>query len=125
MLGILPYLHEYYHIDKLGDITWAHAVNNQERFQQALHDPRIMVMETDVMLSARGEIIMAHPPARDSDLSFKEFIQSMARSKQAIKLDFKNPGNSHSLSTDAQRKWPNAACPAKCRYRVGELCAKV
>jgi hypothetical protein len=91
MKAILPYLQEHYHIDRLGDITWAHAVNNQELFQRALHDPEIMILETDVMLSAQGEIIMAHPPARDSDLGFDEFLQSMSQSKQAIKLDFKDP----------------------------------
>jgi hypothetical protein len=91
MKAILPYLHEHYHIDRLADITWAHATNNQERFQQALQDPQIMVLEADVMLSAHGDIIMAHPPASDSDLHFDAFLQGVSRSKQAIKLDFKNP----------------------------------
>lgn len=90
MQAILPYLHEHYGIDTLGDITWAHAVNSQERLQRYLHDEQTMILEVDVRLSARGEVVLAHPPALDSDLSFTEFLRAVAGSPQGIKLDLKD-----------------------------------
>ena len=52
------------------------------------------MIETDVSLGAGNEPIMAHPPAKSSDLSLEQFLQSVLAStqsgeKKGIKLDFK------------------------------------
>jgi hypothetical protein len=91
MKDLLTYFQQYYQIKYLGDITWAHAVNSKERLQRFLNDPQIMMLEVDVIISSKGEAVLAHPPATDSDLSFAEFVQTMVKSKQGIKFDFKDP----------------------------------
>jgi hypothetical protein len=91
MKDLLTYFQQYYQVKYLGDITWAHAVNSKERLQRFLNDPQTMMLEVDVIISAKGEAVLAHPPATDSDLSFAEFVQTMATSKQGMKFDFKDP----------------------------------
>jgi hypothetical protein len=91
MKDLLAYFQQYYQAQCLGDITWAHAVNSQERLRRFLNDPQTMILEVDVIISSKGEAVLAHPPATDSDLSFSAFVQAMARSRQGIKLDFKDP----------------------------------
>jgi Menorin len=89
MTDLLTYFQEHYAITCLGDITWAHAVNSQQKLQSALNDPQIMFLEVDVSISSNGEVVLAHPPVTDSDLSFAEFIHTMETSRQGVKLDFK------------------------------------
>lgn len=57
-----------------------------------------MVIESDVLLGSivndetgKRVPIMAHPPARTSDLTFEEYIDTIirARKKKGVKLDFK------------------------------------
>jgi hypothetical protein len=91
MKDLLTYFQQHYQVRYLGDITWAHAVNSKEKLQRALNDSQVMMLEVDVIMSPRGEAVLAHPPATDSDLSFAEFIQTMARSRQGMKFDFKDP----------------------------------
>jgi hypothetical protein len=90
MNTLISYLREHYHINKLGDVTWAHAVNSQVRLKHFLHDPETMMLEADICISPRGDAIAAHPPANDSDLSFDELLEGVASSRQGIKLDFKD-----------------------------------
>jgi Uncharacterized conserved protein (DUF2181) len=90
MHDVLSYLQKYYPIKILGDITWSHATNSQEKLQIALNDPQLMMIEVDVRVNPEGNPVLAHPPAVDSDLSFAEFIQIMANHHQGIKLDFKD-----------------------------------
>lgn len=90
MNTLLSYLREQYHIDSLGDVTWAHAVNSKAKLNRFLHDSQTMVLEVDIRISPRGEIVAAHPPANDSDLSFDELLQAVQSSKKGLKLDFKD-----------------------------------
>lgn len=91
MKELLSYLQTHYGIGELGEITWAHAVNSQERLRRFLHDPQIMMLEADISLSRQGAIIAAHPPQWSSDLTFEELLQTIASSSQGIKFDFKDP----------------------------------
>lgn len=90
MRDVLRYLREYYKLKRLGDITWAHAVNSQEQLEGALADPQMMMVESDIRLSPTGEIIAAHPPLEESDLSFDELLEAIQTTKQGLKLDFKD-----------------------------------
>ena len=91
MKTLITYLREQYHIDNLGDVTWAHAVNSKAKLNRFLHDPATMILEVDIRISPQGDVVAAHPPAYDSDLSFDELLQAMATSRQGLKLDFKDP----------------------------------
>lgn len=91
MKTLLSYLREYYALGSIGEITWAHAVNSQQRLQRFLNDPEVMILEVDVIVASSGEVILAHPPAHESDLSLVAFLQAMSASNPAIKLDFKDP----------------------------------
>ena len=81
----------YFGVSKIGEITWAHAVTSQALLQRYLNDPEIMMIEGDVSISANGEIIMAHPPATTSDLTFHEWLHRIAESGKGAKLDIKVP----------------------------------
>jgi len=74
----------------VGVITWAHAVNSQQLFREALDD-KLDFLEADVLLrhGPKGIPIMAHPPALDSDLSLNDFLEKSYSSPVGVKLDFK------------------------------------
>lgn len=50
-----------------------------------------MFIEADVLMidEKHSEPIMAHPPLTDSDLTFREFLESSLTSRKGLKLDFK------------------------------------
>ncbi|CAG2057798.1 unnamed protein product, partial [Timema podura] len=80
----------------LTKVTWAHAVNSKDDFNKALTD-KVMMLEADVEIGRKGIFsfkkipIMAHPPARRSDMSLKEFLNNVAAAKSVgAKLDFKS-----------------------------------
>ncbi len=88
----------YFALNKTSDIVWAHAVNNQEYLERSLADPNIHMIEADVLLSKDGQVIMAHPPAVQSNLMFSDFIIGVCMHNQihperpkGVKLDFKVP----------------------------------
>jgi len=91
MNEVVNYLQKQYQISTLGDVTWAHAVNGKEKLNRFLRDPQTMMLEADIRISPRGDAVVAHPPAIDSDLSFDELVTALASSKQGIKFDFKDP----------------------------------
>ena len=91
MNALLSYLREQYHVDRLGDATWVHAVNSKAKLKRFLNDAETMLLEVDIRISSYGELVAAHPPAFESDLTFDELLQAMASSKQGLKLDFKDP----------------------------------
>ncbi|XP_073499534.1 protein FAM151A isoform X2 [Phyllobates terribilis] len=76
-------------------VTWYHAANNKSQLQDALNSG-IMVLEADVNVEGQGTPnetnipIMAHPPAVYSDNTLQEWLDTVIRSSQGIKLDFKN-----------------------------------
>lgn len=49
------------------------------------------MMEADVVMRACDpkEPIMAHPPAQDSDITLREWLQQVKDQQKGIKLDFK------------------------------------
>jgi len=84
-----------YESTDVGIISWAHAVNSKSEFQEA-KTSGINFFEADILLRRRGGAnhaenipIMAHPPATDSDLTLKEFLQMSSLLPIGIKLDFK------------------------------------
>ncbi|CAG0920212.1 unnamed protein product [Notodromas monacha] len=80
-------------------VSWAHRVNNRQLLKQSLADENILMLEADVL---RGRLknsadtsevaIMAHPPDRESDLTFDDFIDNVIQAKagKGVKLDFKD-----------------------------------
>lgn len=83
----------------LSVVTWGHAVNSQQKLQDALTE-KLMMLEADVVLGTlkggSGEEIpvMAHPPDNVSDLSLQNFLTEVMSATQqghrcGIKLDFK------------------------------------
>ncbi len=82
---------EYFGVAAIGDITWAHAVNNRRYLEKVLASSEKMFLEGDVSLGENSQIIMAHPPARESDLTLDEWLETVIASRRGIKLDFKVP----------------------------------
>ncbi len=81
---------EFFKVKRPWDVIWAHAVNDKERLKRFCSDNTMMI-EGDISLSKNGEIIMAHPPKRKSDLTFDEWIEMILKSHKGAKLDFKDP----------------------------------
>ncbi|XP_011878459.1 PREDICTED: protein FAM151B isoform X2 [Vollenhovia emeryi] len=83
----------------LTKIVWAHAVNSQAELEKALSSADVMMLEADVVMGKVNNTsgnytnipIMAHPPAKESDLSLEEFLNATnINGKKGIKLDFKS-----------------------------------
>jgi hypothetical protein len=85
-------LYEYFGVEDGSEIKWSHAVNDRATLRRALNSTTNMI-EADVILSSTGELIMAHPPNKTSDLTLHEFISSILNAtsgpKRGFKLDFK------------------------------------
>lgn len=80
---------KFFDVSDASEVTWAHAVNSQEKLQEALAG-EVMMIEADVLLRDDDGIpIMAHPPSTDSDLSLVEFVKAVLATRKGIKLDFK------------------------------------
>ena len=90
MRDVVSYFQQHYAITRLGEITWAHGVNSQERLQRALADTRVMVIESDIRVSPAGDIITAHPPRVESDLRLDELLAAVQATRKGLKLDFKD-----------------------------------
>ncbi|KAM7354699.1 protein FAM151B isoform 3-T7 [Cochliomyia hominivorax] len=90
-------------------LTWAHAVNSQRQLTEALNGIyklyicNIDFIEADIVLGKLNNTgadlpIMAHPPAKTSDLSLDSFLLQIKQyndkhskeMKKGIKLDFKS-----------------------------------
>lgn len=84
--------------------TWSHATNSLDRINEAIKDPRITAIECDVMLGVAKEggttfyetPILAHPPKRESDISFATLLIRATKKNNGarviqkhLKLDFK------------------------------------
>uniref|UniRef100_A0A1I8Q766 Menorin-like domain-containing protein n=2 Tax=Stomoxys calcitrans TaxID=35570 RepID=A0A1I8Q766_STOCA len=82
-------------------VTWAHAVNSQQLLNEAL-DSDIDMIEADIVM---GKIngtgpdmpVMAHPPAKTSDISLDSFLEQIktyndahTQKMKGVKLDFKS-----------------------------------
>eukprot|EP00551_Chaetoceros_affinis_P008106 CAMPEP_0203684056 /NCGR_PEP_ID=MMETSP0090-20130426/47834_1 /ASSEMBLY_ACC=CAM_ASM_001088 /TAXON_ID=426623 /ORGANISM="Chaetoceros affinis, Strain CCMP159" /LENGTH=334 /DNA_ID=CAMNT_0050553217 /DNA_START=51 /DNA_END=1055 /DNA_ORIENTATION=+ len=91
--------------------NWAHSTCSVEELSNALNDPEITAIESDIVcgsvvsdngISSVIEPIMAHPPSKHSDLSFQMFFEMSTTNdrsintpstsssiKKHLKLDFK------------------------------------
>lgn len=79
----------YFEVKRAGDITWSHAVNSREKLSEALLNQKIMIIESDIVMSDKDEIITAHPPLKTSNLCFEDLIKEVSGKKKGLKLDFK------------------------------------
>ncbi|CAH1775871.1 unnamed protein product, partial [Owenia fusiformis] len=76
-------------------ITWAHAVNSKSKLDDAVKSD-VMMMEADILLRGQDTDqqqlvpIMAHPPDKDSDITFAEWLDIGKTSTKGLKLDFKS-----------------------------------
>ena len=96
-------------------VRWAHAVNSRAELAAALADPAVHMLEADLLMSrpperaaedagaagassssgaSASEVLMCHPPARESDLGFEDFMSDVVAAlregrRVGIKLDFK------------------------------------
>ncbi|XP_043070670.1 protein FAM151B isoform X1 [Drosophila grimshawi] len=82
-------------------ISWAHAVNSQQLLGESLSSD-IDMIEADIVLGKlNGEgpdlPVMAHPPAKVSDLTLEDFLQQIKvyneeneGAEKGVKLDFKS-----------------------------------
>lgn len=91
MNSILPFLQTHYSIKHIGQITWSHAVNSQEKLDKYIADSGTMMIESDIRVSSKGELVCAHPPETDSGLSFDSLLVAAFKTQKGIKLDFKDP----------------------------------
>lgn len=89
-MKILKYLSETYGVTQPGDVSWSHAVNSREKLGRFLNNSAAMIIESDIRISPKGIPVAAHPPETESNLSFDMLIATMRKSKQGLKLDFKD-----------------------------------
>ena len=81
---------KFFHLEDGLEVRWAHAVNSQNKLQEALSG-KVMMLEADVLLRPADRIpIMAHPPDTESDLSLEQFLKETIGTTKGIKLDFKS-----------------------------------
>jgi len=65
-------------------------VNSRKLLDECCNSSEVMMVEGDISYSKKlGKAIMAHPPAKDSDLTFEEWITILCKSRKGAKLDFK------------------------------------
>jgi hypothetical protein len=99
-------------ISSASDVIWAHAVNSKAKLAEALRE-NVHFLECDIMLRERdGQPIMAHPPATDSDITLKEWVDEVVSSGKMVgmKFDFKEiraVKPSLTLLASALSKWKN------------------
>jgi len=80
-------------------MTWAHATNSLNEFEEAVSSSSVSAIECDIIMSNNHppEPILAHPPCRESDLAVRRMLRLiMAPQKDEknnlrkhLKLDFK------------------------------------
>ena len=78
-------------VSSASDVIWAHAVNSKAKLAEALQR-NVHFLECDVILrESDGQPIVAHPPATDSDITLKEWINAVVTSGKMVgmKFDFK------------------------------------
>ena len=81
-------------ISKLPDPkqTWAHSTTTIQELSDALNDPKITAIETDIVMGCDvnsdgvNQPIMAHPPSTESDLSFTSFLKITTSKKDEHSL---------------------------------------
>ncbi len=89
--NFLDYFARNYGTAVPGEILWSHAVNDTAKLQRVLDDNTVMIIESDIRISSDKQIIAAHPPALDSDLTLAGLLTAVKNSSKGLKLDFKDP----------------------------------
>ena len=104
---------------RLADQQWRHSCCSRLKLSNALADEDCTAIEADIIMTASGPI-MAHPPARTSDLSFPDFLElCIGDGQRHIKLDFKSiaavepcltllQSREEELQKNSQSVWLNA-----------------
>jgi hypothetical protein len=82
-------------IQRLSDVRFSHATNSVSALTGAISSRTINFVEADVRLDDSGEAIMAHPPERRSDLTFRAFVRAFSEfaavgGVRGVKIDFKD-----------------------------------
>ncbi|MBI1774535.1 MAG: DUF2181 domain-containing protein [Proteobacteria bacterium] len=89
MLSDIP---AFFGLGTPGEMNWAHGVNSSTALDAYLSDADTHVIEADISwLPEAGGVMMAHPPASTSDLTFEAWIEAVAGGGKGAKLDFKHP----------------------------------
>lgn len=88
---LMPYLGREYRVQTPGEVNWSHAVNSVAKLKRSIEDPQIMFIESDIRMSPQGKVVCVHPPEVESDLTIEYLLEQMKKSKQGLKLDFKDP----------------------------------
>ncbi|HOX30422.1 MAG TPA: DUF2181 domain-containing protein [Candidatus Paceibacterota bacterium] len=87
---------EDFGVESPGSLSWSHGTNSEEALIKAL-EGTVHFIETDVMINRKAELVCAHPPNTDSDLTLNAFFwwvrgkKTMKKAFIGIKLDFKLP----------------------------------
>lgn len=90
-MTFFQYLCETFGVENPGQVKWSHAVNSEAKLSRIILDVAVMVVETDIQINTRGEIVCAHSPEIDSDLGLEMLLNKISQTNKALKLDFKNP----------------------------------
>ncbi|HSH56285.1 MAG TPA: DUF2181 domain-containing protein [Candidatus Limnocylindrales bacterium] len=90
MEQFVSYFHNHYGVRHLEEITTAKAVNDKARLHSTLNAAHFMIIDSDITKGPDGRAMCAHWPLTESDLSFDELLTSMTRTRQGLKLDFKD-----------------------------------
>jgi hypothetical protein len=78
-------------VSTTGIIRFAHRANSREVLDTVCSNPDFDVIEADIIFSEVKRLsVMGHPPAKDSDFSFDEWLLIVSKSNKGIKLDFKD-----------------------------------
>ena len=80
-------------------MTWAHATNSRDQFEEAVSSSSVSAIECDVLMSSNqpSKPILAHPPSKESDISVESMLRFVLASgknekknlRKHLKLDFK------------------------------------
>jgi len=109
---------DYLGVSSASEVKWGHAVNSRAKLEECFTTKdKCMMLEADILLSQQGEAIMCHPPLRESDITFVEWLQAVVgrletggKGKLGIKLDFKEPGALLPCLTELKRRHDENDC---------------
>lgn len=87
---LIAYFKSEYGVQTPGEVMWSHAVNSIAKLKRSVENPEIMFIESDIRMSSQGKVVCVHPPEVDSDLTIEYLLEQMKKSKQGLKLDFKD-----------------------------------
>ncbi len=72
------------------NLIFHHGVNSRASLEKFIASGA-KYAEGDVSIGRDGNLIMTHPPIKDSDLTFVEWVHSLVETGRNIKVDLKDP----------------------------------